>query len=111
MPTFKRHEVVVVPFPFTDRTAAKRRPALILSEPASLNIDKSILAMITSSAHPPWPLDVTIEDIEAAGLNAPSIVRMKLFTLDNSLILKTIGKLSQRDAEEIDFNLSRALGL
>ena len=111
MPTFKRHEVVVVPFPFTDRRAAKRRPALILSEPTSLALDKSILAMITSSSHQPWPLDVTIEDLEAAGLNAPSIVRMKLFTLDNSLILKTIGKLSERDAEEVSFNLSQAFGL
>jgi mRNA interferase MazF len=93
MPTYKRHDVVVVPFPFTKRDAAKRRPALILSEPASLNIDKSILAMITSSSHQPWLLDVTIKDLEETGLNAPSIIRMKLFTLDNFLIFKTIGAL------------------
>ena len=111
MPTFKRLIVVVVPFPFTDRRATKRRPALILSESASFDIDKSILAMITTSSHQPWLLDVTIKDLETAGLNAPSIVRMKLFTLDNSLILKTIGKLSERDAEEVNFNLSQALGL
>ena len=111
MPIYKLHDVVVVPFPFTDRDATKRRPALVISDAKSLNIDKSILVMITSSSHQPWPLDVTIEDLGSTGLNAPSIIRMKLFTLDNSLILKTIGKLSHQDADEISFNLSQAFGL
>ena len=56
MQTFKQYEVVVVPFPFTDRDTSKRRPALILSDSFSFKIDKSILAMITSSSHQPWPL-------------------------------------------------------
>ncbi len=67
--------------------------------------------MITSSFHQPWPLDVAIKDLNAPGLNAPSIVRMKLFTLDNLLIIKTIGKLSEKDSEEVSFNLSQAFGL
>ena len=111
MAIYKLHDVVVVPFPFTDRDATKRRPALVVSDSKSLNIDKSILAMITSSSHQPWPLDVIIEDLGSTGLNAPSIIRMKLFTLDNSLILKKIGKLSQQDADEISFNLSQVFGL
>ncbi|MEM9510354.1 MAG: type II toxin-antitoxin system PemK/MazF family toxin [Cyanobacteria bacterium P01_E01_bin.35] len=111
MPIYKLHDVVVVPFPFTDRDATKRRPTLVVSDPKSLNIDKSILAMITSSSHQPWPLDVTIQNLAEAGLKSPSIIRMKLFTLDNSLILKKIGKLSQQDIEEISFNLSQVLGL
>ena len=111
MPIYKLYDVVVVPFPFTDRDATKRRPALVVSDSNSLSIDKSILAMITSSSHQPWPLDVTIEDLSSTGLNSPSIIRMKLFTLDNSLILQKIGKLSQQDAEEISFNLSQAFGL
>ena len=110
MQTFKQYKVVVVPFPFTDRNASKRRPALILSDSSSLTIDKSILAMITSSSHQPWPLDVEIEDLVAAGLNSPSIVRMKLFTLDNSLVLKTIGKLGEEDLEKVSFNLAEAFG-
>ena len=94
MQIFKQYEVVVVPFPFTDRDATKRRPALVLSDSSSFKIDKSIMAMITSSSHQPWPLDVEIDDLVAAGLKSPSIIRMKLFTLDNSLVIKTIGKLA-----------------
>lgn len=110
MQTFKQYEVVVVPFLFTDRDASKRRPALILSDSSSLTIDKSILAMITSSSHHPWPLDVEIEDLVAAGLKSPSIIRMKLFTLDNSLVVKTIGKLAESDSEKVSFNLVEVFG-
>jgi mRNA interferase MazF len=67
--------------------------------------------MITSSSHQPWPLDVEIEDLIETGLKSPSIVRMKLFTLDNLLVVKTIGKLSDDDSEKINFNLIEAFGL
>ena len=46
----------------------------------------------------------------AAGLKAPSIIRMKLFTLDNLLVVKTIGKLGEEDLEKVSFNLAEAFG-
>jgi mRNA interferase MazF len=60
--TFEAFDVVVVPFPFTDRTTSKRRPALVLSDSAAFNrqVGQSVLAMITSAKHPDWPLDVAI---------------------------------------------------
>jgi mRNA interferase MazF len=97
MQTYKQFDVVVVPFPFTDSNKTKRRPALVLSDRNFLTIDKSILAMITTNNHPAWSLDTAIEDLEVTGLNASSIIRFKLFTLDNSLIIKKIGSLSKRD--------------
>jgi mRNA interferase MazF len=109
MLTFKQYEVVVVPFPFIDRNASKRRPALVLSDSSNFTIDKSILAMITSSSHHPWSLDIEIEDLLAAGLKSPSIIRLKLFTLDNSLVVKTIGKLGEEDSAKVKFNLGEAL--
>ena len=58
--TFEPLDVVVVPFPFTDRRATKRRPALIVSS-ADFNEAQaqSILAMITSAASD-WPSDVAL---------------------------------------------------
>ncbi len=95
--TCKPYDVVVVPFPFSDRRASKRRPALALSSEAfSVDSGHTVLAMITSAAHPPWPMDVPI-DAGEAGLRAPSKVRMKLFTLDNRLILHKTGRLSEPD--------------
>ena len=97
--TFESLDVVVVPFPFTDRRATKRRPALIVSS-ANFNQahEQSILAMITSVGSD-WPSDVVIQDWREAGLNVPCRVRFKLFTLDDALIVRKLGTLSKRDGE------------
>lgn len=94
-------DVVVVPFPFTDRAAAKRRPALVCSD-HDFNHDARhvVLAMITTQAHDEWPHDVAIDDLDAAGLSAPSIVRWKLFTLADTFVIKKIGALSARDRSD-----------
>ena len=104
--TFESFDVVVVPFPFTDRRAAKRRPALIVSS-ANFNRahEQSILAMITS-AWSDWPSDVAIQGWREAGLNVPCKVRFKLFTLDDTLIVRKLGTLSKRDGEAVE----KALG-
>lgn len=96
---YKSFDIVVVPFPFTDRIAEKRRPALVLSdsEKFSKPTGHYVLAMITSKKNPSWPLDTVITDKKKAGLDAPSRVRMKLFTLDHRLIIKKIGSLSAED--------------
>jgi len=107
--TFKVFDVVVVPFPFTDRATTKRRPALVLSD--ALNFNKqaghSVLAMITSAKNSDWPLDVEIEDLDAAGLSSASIVRMKLFTLDDRLIIRRAGKLANQDRMNVTVAVAR----
>lgn len=90
-------DVVVVPFPFSERAGSKRRPALVLSSKAFNRHGHTILAMITSTAHPPWPGDVVIGRPGQAGLRTPCLVRLKLFTLDNRLLIRTIGRLSPDD--------------
>jgi mRNA interferase MazF len=104
------YDVVVVPFPFTDRRVSKRRPAMVLSS-SEFNAasGNTVLAMITSAANPPSPLDIEI-DSKKAGLKAPSKVRMKLFTLDNRLILNKAGALAKNDRVAIDLSLMRLLG-
>ena len=103
MVTYKAFDVIVVPFPFTDRKTQKHRPALVLSrnEEFSKACGHYVLAMITSLKNPSWPLDTPISDMKKAGLNAASKVRMKLFTLDSRLILKKIGTLSSKDQKAV----------
>ena len=100
-----RFDVVVVPFPFTDKPDAKKRPALVLSNAAFNRSNHTILAMITTKQHPPWPGDSLIRDYETAGLKIPCLVRLKLFTLDNRLILRKIGHLTHNDANQIEVQL------
>jgi len=109
---FEQWQVVVVPFPLTDRRAKRRRPALVVSRPEALGttIGHSVLAMITSAGHSRWPLDVPLADLEAAGLPAQSVVRMKLFTLDDSLLERSAGRLAEGDARAVEAALGRLFG-
>jgi mRNA interferase MazF len=111
--SFERFSVVVVPFPFTDQAATRRRPAVVVSDPVTLSfsVGHSILAMITSATNSPWPLDVAITDLRAAGLPRPSVVRMKLFTLDDRLVLRVAGQLASSDAEGVAGALARVMPL
>ena len=91
-------ELVRVPFPFTDRQATKRRPALVISRPVfQQHSGHLLLAMVTSAKHSQWPSDWPIEDLQAAGLPQACVVRFKLFSLDQSLLLGSLGQLSTRD--------------
>lgn len=109
--TFEPFDVVVVPFPFSDRLAAKRRPALVVSS-ADFNLahEQTILAMITS-APGDWASDVAVQDWENASLNHPCKIRLKLFTLDDALILRRLGTLSGRDRENVKDVLSRFIAV
>ena len=103
-------EVVVVPFPFTERPGARRRPAVVLSNREFNRHGHTILAMITTGAHRPWPGDTEIADLEVSGLEVPCIIRLKLFTLDNRLVLRRLGRLSAADREAAGSEIRRQLG-
>ena len=111
MASFERFDVVRVPFPFTDRHAEKNRPALVISDGAAFNrpAGHSVMAMITSAGHAPWPLDVPIADLKAAGLPAPSLLRFKLFTLDHRLVRGRLGRLAERDQVKVQKAMRRLL--
>ena len=108
---FERFSVVVVPFPFADRAAVRRRPAVVVSDPRALETaGHTVMAMVTSASNPPWPFDVSIDDLQAAGLPQPSVARMKLFTLDDRLVLRVAGRLADGDAARLQRSLDSVMG-
>ena len=104
---YNAFEIVLVPFPFIDSAQTKKRPAMILSSAQHFNTasESCVMAMITSKAHTPWPLDLEITDLPSAGLPVKSIIRMKFFTLSQSLIIKKLGILSSMDQKAISKTL------
>jgi mRNA interferase MazF len=107
----ERFDVAVVLFPFIDRARAKPRPALVLSGRAfNAAHGATVMALITTAAFTRWPSDVAISDLARAGLSAPSVVRFKLFTLENGIIARRIGRLSRADTVKVKAGLSRSLG-
>ena len=67
--------------------------------------------MITSASRSAWHLDVSLEQWREAGLRKPCIARMKMFTLDNGLILGTSGRLEKNDQRRVIGALRAALPL
>lgn len=99
---YKPYHIVVVPFPFTDSAATKRRPALVISSQLHQQETGQVtLMMITSAKHSTWVSDHLIQDLAVAGLPAASCIRLKIFTLDLRLILKEVGYLAPADQAQV----------
>ncbi len=100
MAKFIKGDVVVVPFPFSDLTQAKRRPALVISK---LEGDDLILCQITSQAiRDNYAISIDDKDFETGSLKQPSNVRPnRIFTADSHIVLYKIGNLSATKVNEI----------
>lgn len=108
--TYKPYSVVAVPFPFTDSPRTKKRPAVVLSsENHQSKTGHITLLMVTTAKNSHWFDDHPIIDLTAAGLNAPSIIRQKIFTIDIRLIIKKIGMLNDKDQNELNSILKKHL--
>ena len=86
MANFVKGDVVVVPFPFSDLTQSKRRPALIIT---ALDGDDLILCQITSQTiKDKYEIAANDNDFETGGLKRPSNIRPnRIFTADAHIIM------------------------
>jgi mRNA interferase MazF len=93
MAEFLVGDVVIVPFPFSDLSESKRRPALVL---AVLTGDDLILCQITSqSVKDSYSIEIGDRDFASGGLSKTSNIRPnRLFTADRSIVLYKAGELS-----------------
>ena len=93
---FKRGDVVLVPFPFTDLTAVKQRPAVVVSSSSVNRVRPDVIVVAITSQIPQklaaddWAIPAS--ELTAWGLPKPSMVKTaKLFTIHQGLIKKSIG--------------------
>ena len=100
MAKFVKGDVVVVPFPFSDLSQAKRRPAFVL---AGLDGDDLILCQITSqSVRDSYAVTINDADFETGGLKQSSNIRPnRLFTADSHIVLYKIGALNAGKISEL----------
>jgi mRNA interferase MazF len=105
-------DVVVLPFPYTDRLAEKRRPALIVSKPWVMK-DFGLLwvAMITSAGNERWGADIEISSMAKSGLLTPSVIRpVKIATIEADRVLRKLGGLGPKEIRAVKTALSKILG-
>jgi len=107
---YNKYDIITVPFPFTDKSSTKKRPALVISSPKyQTNFKHCILCMITTAKHSEWVDDIFIHDLKSAGLSAPSKIRFKIFSLDEQLILSKISFLNESDISVLNSKLKEYL--
>jgi mRNA interferase MazF len=91
----ERGDLLLVPFPFTDLSASKRRPVLALT--ASDSYGDFIALPVTSRPQAEHSLPITAADLVSGALPAASWIRTnRVVTLNASLVVKTVGRVSER---------------
>jgi mRNA interferase MazF len=101
-------DIVLVPFPFTDLSGSKNRPALVL---VRSNQDVTV-SFITSQLAGQEEFDVALEPSGENGIKKPSLIRLrKITTVDLSLVLGRIGSLNSIEFSNVNQNLKKMLAL
>jgi mRNA interferase MazF len=101
-------DIVLIPFPFTDLSGKKNRPALILVDG---EVDITV-SFITTQLKWQEDSDVKIEPTQTNGLKRTSLIRLsKLATIDKDLVIGKLGNLSQDELTSVDKNLVKIFRL
>jgi mRNA interferase MazF len=99
--SYAKHDVVLLPIPFTDLTSRKVRPAVVAAVfPQHGDV---VLVPITSQAH---NFDAPLMDWHSAGLNVPCGIKAQVATLDQSMVARRLGRLSDTDKVAFDRRLA-----
>ena len=107
----KQFDIVVVPFPYSDQLAEKRRPALVVSS-NTFNKKHGLLwvVMITSATNPARPDDIMLAANTKTGLPATSLIRpSKIATIEPERVVRVAGKIDGRAAKAVMAMLSATL--
>ena len=105
-------DVVLVPFPFTDHTATKKRPAVVVSSAAYHRDQPDVILMaVTSQVRPAVGVgEIPVQHWKEAGLLRPSVLKPLLATVEKGLVIRKLGKLKAQDRDALRRGLKTILG-
>ena len=109
MTTFSRGDVVLVPYPISDRLSSRKRPAVVVN--ASADGEVLIVQVTGHLDGSPRPGDCKVAHWQEAGLLRPALVRARLATLPATAILRKLGALQEDDLSGVEEGLREVLGL
>jgi mRNA interferase MazF len=112
MMSYEFGDIVLVPFPFTNQSAIKKRPAVIVSSAQYHRNHPDIIVMaITSQMKTSGVADsLVIVDWQKAGLLKPSIIKPLVSTINQRLIHKKLGRLIASDRQALQAVLLNLFG-
>ena len=108
---YRRGDVVIVAFPFTDASATKARPAVVISADGLNNVTDDVLIAAITSREPKNQYECKLTAWEDAGLVKPSTVCAKIATVHTDRINHRPGRLQENDCGVVGRLLRRALDL
>lgn len=101
-------DIVLVPFPFTDLSGQKNRPAIILIDTE----DDVTISFITTQLKWQSEFDIIIQPTELNGLKKTSLLKLSKFaTIDKDLIIGLLGQLDNNYIKQLNENLIKILKL
>jgi mRNA interferase MazF len=105
-------DVVLVPFPFTDQSGIKKRPALVVSsQPYQDKRRDLVIVAITSQLRPRLGFgEFLVADWKGAGLLKPSVVKPVFATIEKRLVIRTLGQVTVADRQALTSALRTVLG-
>ena len=109
MPSYSKHNIVLVRYPFSDLTSAKVRPAVVVN--ASHSSQDLLIVPLTSRTSGLLFGEFVLTEWQKAGLNLESAVKRGIYTVQETLVSKFIGTLEQKDAEQLEQSLRAWLDL
>jgi mRNA interferase MazF len=109
MPNYSKNIVILVRYPFSDLSNAKVRPAVIVNAPHSSQ--DILIVPLTSKTGSLLEGEFVLTDWAAARLNVVTAVKRGIYTVNKSLVIKTVGKLVDVDIEKLEQSLRIWLGL
>jgi mRNA interferase MazF len=111
--SYSRGDIILVPFGLSERSAFKRRPALVLSSDDynSGRTDIIVAALTTRIRHPLLIGDYLIQSWRESGLPKPSVVTAILRTTKRFLIIRRMGRLPTPELVEVEQRLREVLSL
>ena len=110
---WKKGDVLLIPFPYSNLRAKKVRPVVVVSVAAyqALRGELLVTYLTSQTAHPHATFDYLLVDWAAAGLLKPTLMKPRVAVLKDTLVKHNIGTLSAQDLSEIEKRLKRAMGL
>lgn len=112
MTSYKFGDVILVPFPFTDQTTSKKRPAVVISSDAyhSQYADIIVMAITSQSRTASLVGEVMITEWQKAGLLKPSVIKPVVSTLERTLVIRKLGELKEGDRQALQNALPEIFG-
>ena len=112
MTAYNFGDVILVPFPFTDQSQAKQRPAVVVSS-ARYNTERPDLILMAITGHVRSPAtfgEVILQHWQAAKLLKLSSIKPVFATLDKRLVRKSLGRLHETDRTSLKTAMQTILG-